>query len=215
MNVPMSVQPQPMNAANPVVFVDLAFSLRGAAVPLDHGYPLFAALSRVVPRLHEETGWGVHPIHGNRTAPGRLELLETSRVKLRIPAAEIAALLPLAGATLDVAGAALHLGAPTVLALRPGPDLLARIVIIKGASEPGPVREHALRQLAAIPGVPHDVALEVGPRRVLRVGEHTVVGFQLAVTGLDTAASLAVQCRGLGGRRHMGAGLFVPPGRRR
>jgi hypothetical protein len=28
---------------------------------------------------------------------------------------------------------------------------------------------------------------------------------------LTDAASLAVQAQGLGGRRHMGAGVFVPP----
>lgn len=47
--------------------VDVAFPLRGDALPLDHGYPLFGAVSRLIPRLHQEPKWGIHPVYGRRT----------------------------------------------------------------------------------------------------------------------------------------------------
>ncbi len=37
-------------------WIDLAFPLRGETLPLDHGYALFAASSRVVPALHQGEG---------------------------------------------------------------------------------------------------------------------------------------------------------------
>jgi CRISPR-associated protein Cas6 len=50
----------------------------------------------------------------------------------------------------------------------------------------------------------------VGPRRVVRVGDHTVVGFALAVHELSDEGSVILQEQGLGGRRRMGCGIFFP-----
>ena len=47
-------------------------------------------------------------------------------------------------------------------------------------------------------------------RRIVRVKSQTHVGFPLIVTGLSADESLALQSQGLGGRRKMGCGLFVP-----
>ena len=52
-------------------FVDLAFRLRGTELPVDHGYLLFAAISRRLAALHEASDWGVHPVRGTPLAPGR------------------------------------------------------------------------------------------------------------------------------------------------
>ena len=61
---------------------------------------------------------------------------------------------------------------------------------------------------------PGDVEVVLGRRRILGIRDKKVVGFAVGLTGLGADASLEVQRRGLGGRRHMGAGIFVPPGRR-
>src|ERR1700682_4012802 len=44
--------------------VDLSFGLTGGPVRVDHGYPLFSAISRVLPQLHADGHVGVHPLHG-------------------------------------------------------------------------------------------------------------------------------------------------------
>ncbi|MBV8234007.1 MAG: hypothetical protein JO329_28850 [Planctomycetaceae bacterium] len=72
--------------------IDLAFQIVGTTIPLDHGYRLFSALSRVLPRLHGDTRVGVHPIRGLRVAPGLLSLTAHSRLKHRLPSEEIAPL---------------------------------------------------------------------------------------------------------------------------
>ena len=47
-------------------YADIAFPVRGDPLPLDHGYLLFSALSRVAPELHRQPAWGVHPVLGVR-----------------------------------------------------------------------------------------------------------------------------------------------------
>lgn len=199
-------------------YIDAAFPARGDDIPLDHGYPLLGALSRVVPAVHERPHWGVHPILGERRGPGVLGLTHRSYVKLRIPVADAAWILPLAQQTLELDGARIRLGVPRMFPLVPAPHLKARIVTIKGFHEDPEAFVLALRrQLAHVPGLgqdPERVEVQLGPRRVLRARSHKVVGWAVALTGLEADASLAVQIAGLGGRRHLGAGLFVPPPRR-
>jgi CRISPR-associated protein Cas6 len=47
-------------------YVDLAFRLTGSKVPVDHGYALYSAISRLLPQIHEAKNIGVHPIRGTR-----------------------------------------------------------------------------------------------------------------------------------------------------
>jgi CRISPR-associated protein Cas6 len=54
-------------------------------------------------------------------------------------------------------------------------------------------------------GRPH-----VGRRRVINIAGKKVVGFALDVSELSPESSLKLQEQGLGGRRHMGCGLFLP-----
>ncbi|WP_428261137.1 type I-MYXAN CRISPR-associated protein Cas6/Cmx6 [Haliangium sp.] len=198
-------------------YVDAAFTLRGDAIPLDHGYALLAALSRRLPALHEARTWGVHPILGRRSGPGLLTLTGRSQLKLRVPGDDAGRLMALAQQTLDIAGHRVRVGVPRLLPLIPTPHLKARFVTVKGFHEdPEPFRAALQRQLAQMSGLgqdPERIEVQIGPRRVIRAKNHTVVGWAVALTGLDAGPSLVVQQRGLGGRRHLGAGIFVPPPR--
>jgi len=197
--------------------VDLAFPAPTGSLPLDHGYPLFGAISRAVPRAHDASQWGIHPVRGRRAGPGELLLDNSSLVKLRIPVSAIADFLPLAGKTLEVGARTLRLGVPRIYPLVPSTVLRARFVTVRGFFEEVGAFEAALRrQLASIEleQDPERIGVAIGDRRVMRIKDKTIVGFTVMLEGLDTSASLAVQVSGLGGRRHMGAGMFVPPGRR-
>lgn len=198
--------------------VDVSFPMRGAALPLDHGYALFGAVARLVPDLHEQPLWGVHPVLGERTGVDTLRLTFQSRLKVRLPSVRIGALLPLSKAWLEVDGHKINLGFPQIMPLTPSAHLRARLVTIKGFhDEVEPFADALRRQIVAMDDLdqpPASIEVVVGPRRVLRVKDKIVVGFPVGLTGLRTAASLRIQERGIGGRRHMGAGIFVPPGRR-
>lgn len=194
-------------------FVDVAFPLMGKSLPLDHGYALFGAVSRVVPVLHEEEGWGVFPVHGLRLGPGELSLTKTSLLSIRLPVSRIADVLPLSGKSLDVAGHQLTLGVLRVFPLHGSPELRSRFVTIKKFHEEKAPFEEAVRRQLDLLDVAPSARITVGERRVLQVANHTIVGFSMAIIGLSTGESLRVQSKGIGGRRHMGAGLFLPAGK--
>jgi CRISPR-associated protein Cas6 len=198
-------------------FVDAAFPLRGAQIPIDHGYPLLGAVARLVPAVHERAHWSLHPVFGQYQGKGVLALTRKSRLKIRLPAEEVSSILALAGKSIEVADNTLNTGFPQLYPLVTAPHLKARLVTIKGFDDAPEAFADALRrQIASLPGLnqdPERVQVQVGPRRVLRIKGTPIVGFAVALTGLDADGSLAIQKRGLGGRRHMGAGVFSPPPR--
>src|ERR1700722_2064860 len=109
-------------------FVDAAFSMKGSQLPLDHGYALFSSVSKIVPELHQRPHWGLHPVRGLRSGPGQLQLLPDSTLKIRLPAAEIAPLLALAGTSLEVQGHRIDVGVPRLHPLIPAATIRARFV---------------------------------------------------------------------------------------
>jgi len=190
-----------------MVYVDLTFRFNGSKLPVDHGYPLYAALNRLIPQLHEDKDTGVHPIRGRFVGDGLLALSSTSRLVLRMPDERIKTYLKLAGKVLEVDGHRLCLGVPEIRALRPVVTLYSRLVTIKGFMEPELFLEAARRQVVQL-GAQAELAL--GERRTLRVKDKQVVGFEVLATGLSAEDSLKLQEKGLGGRRHLGCGIFVP-----
>jgi CRISPR-associated protein Cas6 len=201
------------------VFIDLLFPARGESVPLDHSYPLYAALSRAVPAFHEpDADIRFAPLNGMPGEPGRLQLTEWSRLRVRLPSDAIPAVLPLAGKVLDVAGASVRFGPPTVTMLIPATTLEARLVTFKHSEESDKFLTTARVKLTEmeIAGEPAVRAFESGPRageprrRVVRLRGQKIVGYAVIVSGLTADESIRLQERGLGGRTKMGCGFFLP-----
>lgn len=199
--------------------VDLSFGITGSSILIDHGYELYSAISRVLgPESHDLNGIGIHPIRGRPIGVAQLHLEDGSRLRIRTPVEFIPNLLELSGRSLDVAGHGIRLGVPQTYALEPAASLSSRLVTIKGFEQPESFLEAVQRQLdaMAIQGKPVIPARSTGPhkgeptRRVLRIKDKTVVGFALIVTELTAEESLTLQEQGIGGRRHMGCGVFVP-----
>lgn len=191
--------------------VDVAFPLLGERVPVDHGYALFGALSRVLGNdLHGADWLAVHPLWGVPQANKMLHLGRSqSSLRLRIDAAAIPKVLPLAGKLLDVAGNPLRVGVPNVYALGAAPVLFARMVVIKGFMAPDSFTDAARRQLDAL-GVKARFNVTDEDRKVLSIRERKVVGFTTVLHDLSDEDSIKVQCAGLGGRQRFGCGVFVP-----
>jgi CRISPR-associated protein Cas6 len=198
--------------------VDLSFPVMGTSLSSDHGYDLYAALARIVPKLHSNDVYlRIAPIRGTYEGEGTLQLSPRfSRLRLRLPAEEIPSFLVLAGKELDIGGHRIGIGVPNVLGLIPAPAVSARLVTIKGFQQPALFLEAVRRQLAALeirgePGIP---LISSGPRqgqarrRVLRVRDKKVVGFAVQVTELTAEESIRLQESGLGGRGKMGCGFF-------
>ena len=207
-----------------MTMIDLIFPVAGTAIPREHGYGLYGALSRRLPTLHGAGDVGVFPIRGAPAGDGTLRLTDRPALRVRVPADRLPALLPLTGKSIEVDGHDVRIGAPQVAALIPSATLASSFVLIKlaHADERGVTPEHFLaaarRQLNAL-GIAGEVALPLattGPhrgeprRRVLRLKGQAHVGYAVIVEGLTAAESVRLQEAGLGGRRMMGCGLFGP-----
>lgn len=190
--------------------VDLRFPARSSDfLAADHGYELFGALSRLVPWIHQTEEVAVHPIGGELAGERRLRLTPRSAVILRVEDIHIAQLLPLVGQTLHLGKSAVTLGAPQVFPLHPLPQLRSRLVTIKDMVDPETFQAAARRQLTAL-GCAELVVPNVVKRRTFRVRDKEIVGFEVVLEGLSASESILVQEQGIGGRRHMGCGVFSP-----
>lgn len=200
--------------------IELHCPLIGMTAPSQHSYELFSSICRIVPLVHE-CGWlGIHGLRGTRTKPGIIVLSPGEKLRLRLPLEHIPDVYPVAGRVLDIDGHKLRCGIPQVRTLSPSSALHARCVIIKIKDESNPspdvfraAVERKLEQMSISAAVQLDTERgnKLEPvRRILRVKDIKLVGYGVTLTGLSDDDSLKVQTLGIGGRRKMGAGLFVP-----
>jgi CRISPR-associated protein Cas6 len=214
--------------------VDIFFGVRGSRVSVDHGYALYGAIARVLETpdaiangltnddaLTNGAGWlhhsdevSLHLLRGVHDLRGWLLLGSRARFGLRLPAALIPKVLPLAGKRLVLPshnagpGDSLRVGVPHVQALRPAPTLAARLVTTKNGQDEQRFDREIIRQLSEL-GITTAPPIR-GRRRVLRIKDRAIVGYSVRIEGLSAAESLRLQEHGLGGRRKMGCGMFLP-----
>jgi CRISPR-associated protein Cas6 len=199
--------------------IEVAFLVKGELIPTDHAYPLYSALSHCVREFHDEdAGFRFAPISGKHATKGTIHVGEGARLRVRLPADQIARILPLAGRTLDLGSHRITLRTPNVLPLVPASIVVARFVTFKNSTEPEKFLSVARWKLDELkvegePGIP---LIEQGERagephrHVLRIKGIRMVGYAPQVAGLTADESLRLQEQGLGGRRRMGCGFFVP-----
>ncbi|MBQ6620619.1 MAG: type I-MYXAN CRISPR-associated protein Cas6/Cmx6 [Thermoguttaceae bacterium] len=191
--------------------LDVCFTLspRGTTIPADHGYAVFSAISRILPEWHEKEDLGILPICGVQTGNRQMFITEVSRLSVRIDADRIAEILPLAGKRLGLGRNYLQVGVPTVHPLTSASSLRSRLVTIKGFPQETEFREAVRRQLNLLQIAP-ETEIVIGKRRTLAVHDQPIVGFEVFLTNLSEKDSVSVQENGIGGRRKMGCGLFLP-----
>jgi CRISPR-associated protein Cas6 len=203
--------------------VELRFPVLGTTIAIDHGYDLYAALSRLMPSWHgPDAPFSVGPITGDPVGRDSLHLNRRSRLRFRLPADAIPTLLPLAGKALDLCGRRFRLGVPSIRPLTPTQTLAARLVTLRvqGVKQPMPEQFlKAVRWRLAKHGFSGDASLlpvRSGPRagqpcrRILRIKGSKLVGYSVQITGLTAQDSLRLQAESPFGRRRMGCGFFVP-----
>jgi CRISPR-associated protein Cas6 len=202
---------------------DLQFPLIAThAVPADHGYLLYSAVSRVLPELHTENGYGIHPIRGQQLGGRTLQLTDRSRLTIRTDADQIARFLPLAGKALRLLDRTLRVGVPQVRPLAAATALRSRLVTIKlpealdlSADEAQEAFAAAVRRQLDALAVSPEAQIHLGKRRTIRIKDKEIVGYEVLIEQLTAEESLSIQETGIGGRRKMGCGVFVPLAARR
>ncbi len=192
------------------MMLDLEFPVSSqAAISSDHGYHLYAGLSKTLTAVHSENGIGIHPIRGRQIGNRLMQLMPWSSLQIRTPQDRIGELVSLAGQQFRIGDRTVRLGVPQVKALVPSTALRSRLVTIKGYQDADTFAEAVRRQLDTLE-ISEQSIITVGKRRTIRIRQKEVVGFEVILEGLTANESIAVQETGVGGRRHMGCGVFVP-----
>jgi CRISPR-associated protein Cas6 len=198
-------------------FINVVFPVRGDKLPADHGYLLYAAISREKEDLHETDWLGIEMISGMPFDQGVIILPHRgAKLSLRIPADKFGEVIPLAGKSLDIEGYKIRLGIPTARPLSASKELYSRIVTIRGFMEVPEFLEAARRQLSEAE-IKADLELPdenmSRHRRIVTIKDKKIVGFSLIARNLSEEDSLKLQAYGIGGRRAMGCGIFNPIGK--
>jgi len=214
-------------------FVELSFGVIGKTLPADHGYGLYSAISRQYPSLHDLESFAINTIPGDPKHDGEIALTATSRLRVRCLHDAIMSVLPLAGTQIGLGKHTIRLGNPEIRQLRAFSDLKARLVTIKHPSAkfddvtPDWFLDACDRQLKALGieaavGIPLDDSdepakkamrikrKEDGSQKGKRRETDTVVGYSVIVANLLPEDSILLQANGIGGKRKMGCGYFVP-----
>jgi CRISPR-associated protein Cas6 len=197
--------------------VDLAFSVAGRTLPVDHAYSLAQALARSRPGLEGDERLGIHQIHvaesGNgwyRPESSANEVLYLSRrtkMVLRVPKERRSEAEGLVGARLDIDGHALEVGRFNLRELSTHPVQFARYVV----AEQGDDEERFLRWVAEQLGSFGITVrkLMCGKSREIATPNGPIYTRSLMVADLKSNEAVRLQQRGIGPQRKLGCGLFV------
>ncbi len=194
--------------------VELNFPVQGKYLPADHGYAIYAAFVHLIPEIRQQTMLSILTVPGFGDGQGKILLTEQSHLKIRVPVSKIPLVYQLAGKQVSVGSHQIQIGIPKISIIQPSSRLKARIVTIKGYIEPQPFLSSAQRQLNKL-SISGEVSIPVDrnsnpSRKTIKIQRYSIVGFTVEVSGLSEEDSLILQQWGLGGKRHMGCGIFIP-----
>lgn len=186
--------------------VDLCFRVMGSMLPVDHGFALYSALSKISPALHEDEDIALKLVRGRYAGNGMLDISPHSELVLRLKAGRISEYIKLAGKRVEVMGQKLMVGTPYSRLLVPANVVFSQLVTTKNGNDQDRFDKEIARQIGEL-GI-EDCTLENIRRRTFQVHGKQVVGYTLLISNLSPESSITIQESGLGGRRKMGCGFF-------
>lgn len=197
--------------------VDLVFSIRCKALPVDHAWALFSAIAPILPWLEDDPVAGIHPLHVAESAHGwqrpehpdaLLHLSRRTRLVLRVPLQRVEVARALVGTTLHISGHAMKIETAETQPLSRSTSLFSRRVVIHESESEERFLQRQLDAMAAI---------DVRPKKLLPGLAHTLhtPGDQLctrllSVEGVSLEESFRLQMYGLGSHHYLGCGIFIP-----
>lgn len=197
--------------------LEMSFALVGHSVPANNGYFFYSPIctlldSRLPP------GVGIRSV-GGLCLQGVVYLNRDSTLRIRTDSGSIPLLAGLAGQELSVNGHKVCLGSFSIKAVPPAASLYSRQVVYNDALDADTFLARARDGLdrlgieGATPFVPFNTfgaCPGTLQRRVISIRGKNIVGFALQVDHLSARDSATLLCAGLGGKRHMGCGIFSP-----
>ncbi|MBC8212617.1 MAG: type I-MYXAN CRISPR-associated protein Cas6/Cmx6 [Gammaproteobacteria bacterium] len=198
--------------------VDLLFSIECRDLPLDHGFVLSQQIIKNLPWIQEEPQAGIHQIHVAESANGwmRPENTETevlcvsrrTKMTLRLPASRLDEATALTGKTLDIQGHALTVGRFSTRKLSRLTTIFARYVDTLGSDDETEFLESMQQQLLQ-KGIRVKKMMS-GRLLTHQSDEGIILTRKLMVSDLTVEESVLLQEQGIGDRKLMGMGIFMP-----
>ena len=185
--------------------IDMCFSVKGSIIPVDHGFYVYSALSRMMPQIHQRNDIVIKPIRGRYKGNGVLDISPCSELVLRLNTNQIQEYLFLANTRIKVNGYKIVIGSLCFKSINPHPNLYAHTVTTKNGQNQQRFETEITKQLRKIS---FNARIKILKRKTLKIHNQQVVGYSLSVHDLTRQESIFLQEKGLGGRRKMGCGFF-------
>jgi CRISPR-associated protein Cas6 len=192
-------------------FLELEFKVSGSSLPADNGFSLYSAIKAIAGDLPEDML--LCSIPGKSEPPGLIKINDGSRLRLRAKASDTAYYQQaLAGKILNIRNHQIKLINTSLKEIEPKSRLQARIVTFKlpGKWDYGnpPVDRfwHTCNKALEIIGI--TARLDFTRVSSLKIHDRSVLGFGVIASRLSEQDSITLQQKGLGGRKHFGAGWF-------
>lgn len=194
--------------------VDVEFNIVGSSICIDHAHHLFGAISEALNvDLHNAKWLGIHPIRGNYDYNDRIYLNKYSKLQLRVDFDKVNIVLGLVNRKITIGNDTVIITMANIKPLRPTKHLHSRIVVIKPHLKIEKFATGIFKQLQELnvgfDFEQSDIIINEKPK-IVRVHDKKIIGYGVTLTNLTQEQSVAVQIAGLGGKRRMGCGLFVP-----
>ncbi len=183
---------------------DIAFDLKGSALPVDYAFALWSEVVRYLPWLEAEPFAGIHPLRLSPSSTGLL-LPQRAKLLLRLPASHVEQAGLLSGQQLTVGDGVLHIGDARERPLFAHSTLHAHVV--ESASDEEGFLATVVDQLRQLK---ISAAWICGKHHTMKGAKRTITGYSLVLHDLKLSDSLQLQYRGLGGERHFGYGILIP-----
>lgn len=191
--------------------IDICFKIsceRNTAIPVDHGYLLYSALSRLSPGIHKNEGIKIHRIYG-KTCGNYIYLNERSLLKIRCDINEAYNLSSIVGKTIRIKNGLITIRAPFYEELKASDCLYIPWTTFKFKKEDRNKTFNELLDNVLRNRISGDFSYKIISYENSIVNGIKLLGFNLLITGLNEEESLRLQNDGLGGRLSMGCGIPV------
>ena len=197
---------------------DLLFKISCKTLPLDHGYILSQQILKHLPWMQDEPQAAIHQIHVAESANGWLRpdnpetdvlcVSHRTKMSLRLPSSRLEDARALIGQTLDIDGHELTVGKFSTRKLSRLTTIFARYMDTQGSEDENEFLENMVRLLRE---------KGIRPKKMLggmlvahRTDQGEILTRKLMISDLQVRESMLLQEQGLGDRKLLGMGIFMP-----
>ncbi len=198
--------------------LDLLFKIECKSLPLDHGFALSEQIIKQLPWIKDEARAGIHQIHVAESANGWMrpdnpetEVLNLSRrtkMIIRVPTTRLEDIKALTGKTLDINGHLLKVGTYSTRKLSKLTTIFTRYMDTDGTEDENKFLEGMVHKL-----LEKDIKVKKmlsGKLMRHQTDQGMLLTRKIMISDLDVKESVLLQEQGLGDKKLLGMGIFMP-----